>query len=261
MWSAYTMAEINTIENNADDFAGEYMCEPSAGADVFFDRQILDRQFKKTPIKTVAGFKMFYAFDPSHRYGGGHDVAGGVELDSSTSVFIDFSTIPNRVVATFESNTIKPDIFGDEIEREALMYGKPIVAPENNKFDMVIGRLRQIYDNIYFTEVKENRVGAPPKTRTYGWNTNTMTKNKMLFDVKKAVEDGHLELTDENLINEMRSYSRDDLMDKDEDVRLTTRHFDLLMACAIAYQMRNWAEPEKKKQTYQQPAYESPING
>jgi hypothetical protein len=31
-------------------------------------------------------------------------------------------------------------------------------------------------------------------------------------------------------------------MDKEDDVRLTTRHFDLLMAAAIAYQMRNYAE-------------------
>ena len=84
-----------------------------------------------------------------------------------------------------------------------------------------------------------------------------MTKPKMLFDLKKAVEDGHLELSDPDLIAELRSYSRDDLMDRDEDVRLTTRHFDLLMACAIAYQMRNHAIVAKKDSgAYQQPAYE-----
>jgi hypothetical protein len=46
-------------------------------------------------------------------------------------------------------------------------------------------------------------------------------------------------------------------MDKDEDVRLTTRHFDLLMAAAIAYQMRNYSEVKKEVGGgYQQPAYE-----
>jgi len=233
-------------------------CEPSAGAGIFFDRASLDRQPKKTPLRTVADFRIFHAFDPSHRYGAGHDVAGGVGLDSSTSVFIDFSTLPNKVAATFESNVIKPDVFGYEIIRQADMFGRPILAPENNKFDMCIGVLRhQGYDNIYFTEQKETRVGMPPRVKTYGWNTNTMTKPKMLFDLKKAVEDGHLELSDPALIAELRSYSRDDLMDKEQDVRLTTRHFDLLMACAIAYQMRNHAVIKKEPGAgYQQPEYE-----
>ena len=260
IWDAYTIEEINKIEATADDFAGEYLCEPSAGHDIFFDRTTLDRQLKKQPLREVAGFKIFHAYDPSHRYGGGHDIAGGVGLDSSTSVFIDFSTLPNRVVATFQNNTIKPDVFGHEIIREARMFGEPIIAPENNKFDMCIGVLKhEGYPNIFFTEVKETRAGMPPTTRYFGWNTNTMTKPKMLFELKKAVEDGFLELSDAALIAELRSYTRDDLMDKDEDVRLTTRHFDLLMAAAIAYQMKSYAEPAKESAvTYQQPAYETP---
>jgi len=254
---AYTIEDIATIEKNAEDFAGEYLCEPSAGADIFFDRTTIDRQLSKTPVREIAGFKIFHQFDPSHRYGGGFDIAGGVGLDSSTSVFIDFSTMPNKVVATYKNNTIKPDVFGYEIMRQADIFGQPVLAPENNKFDMAIGVLKMKgYPRIYFTEQKETRVAVPPRTRTYGWNTNAMTKPKMLFDLKKMVEDGHLELSDPDLKAELRSYTRDDLMDKDEDVRLTTRHFDLLMACAIALQMRNWAEVIEPKSYYQQPAYE-----
>jgi len=167
MWDAYTIEEINKIEADADDFAGEYLCEPSAGLDILFDRSSLERQVKKTPIREIAGFKIFHNYDASHRYGSGHDVAGGVGLDSSTSVFIDFSTIPSKVVATFKSNTIKPDTFGDEIKSEADRFGAPIVAVENNKFDMCIGRLKQIYDNQYFQEMKDTKVGIPPRTKTY----------------------------------------------------------------------------------------------
>jgi hypothetical protein len=255
---AFTPEEVQTKLDNADDPAGDYLCVPSAGADVFFDRATIDLQRKKQPVRTIADFKIFHEYDPSHRYGSGHDVAGGVELDSSTSIFIDFSTVPNRVVATYKSKTIKPDVFGYEIIRQAAYFGNPIVAPENNKFDMAIGTLKhQGYENIYFTEESVLRQGKPSKVRTYGWNTNTMTKPKMLFELKKAVEDGHLELSDPNLIAELRSYTRDDLMDRDEDVRLTTRHFDLLMACAIAYQMRNHATFTKPaEEGYQQPGYE-----
>lgn len=260
MWSVYTIEEIKQIERDADDFAGEYLCEPAAGADIFFDRRLLDDQVERTPIREVGGFKMFFAYDPSHRYGGGHDVAGGVGLDSSTSVFIDFSTTPSRVVATFKSNNIKPDTFGDEIKREADYYGACIVAPEsNNHGHATIGRLKQIYDNIFFQEEKETRAGFPGRTRYYGWHTNADTKPKMLFALKKAVEDGHLQLSDPDLKAELRSYTRDDLMDKDEDVRLTTRHFDLLMAAAIAYQMKDWAEISKESApVHIQAPYERP---
>lgn len=257
MWDAYTMDEINTIEANTDDFAGEYLCEPSAGADVFFEREKIDAQPKREPIRDIAGFKIFHNYDPSHRYGSGHDVSGGVGLDHSTSVFIDFSTTPNRVVATFKSNVTRPDTFGDEIASEGDRYGGCIVAVEsNNHGHATLGRLKQIYDNLYFTEQKETRAGLPPRTKMYGWNTNASSKPKALFAFKKAVEDGHLELSDPDLISESRSYSRDDLMDKEEDPRLTTRHFDLLMAGAIAYQMKDWAEVSKPVAGgYQQPAY------
>lgn len=255
-WSSYTVEEIENIKKDAEDFEGEYLCEPSAGLDIFFDRESLDRQKIKEPVKEVAGFKMFYEFDPSHRYGSGHDVAGGVGLDSSTSVFIDFTPLPARVVGTFKSNTIKPDTFGDEIEREACLFGKPVVAPEsNNHGHATIARLKQIYDNIFFKEEKETKVGIASRARELGWHTNNATKPKMMFELKKAVEDGHLELNDKDLIAELRSYTRDDLMDKEVDPRLSTRHFDLLIACAIAWQMRNYAEA-KVEPVYKQRPYE-----
>ena len=71
------------------------------------------------------------------------------------------------------------------------------------------------------------------------------TKPKMLFALAKAIEDGHLALNDPALIAEARSYTRNDLMDTEVDVRLTTRHFDLLIACAIAWQMKDFAQVNK----------------
>lgn len=257
---AYTKEEIQTIEDNAEDFEGEYLGQPSAGADVFFDRDTLNKQEKKEPIRTIAGFKIFHKYTPGHRIGCGADVAGGVGLDSSTSVFIDFTTTPSRVVATFANNTIDPMVFGDELMSQGDHFGQCIIAVENNKYDQTIARLRHLeYNNLYFRDVKSTRSGMPPKTREYGYNTNMHTKNKILSNLKAAVANGHLELSDENLINELKSYSRDDLMENEVDPRLTTRHFDLLMACAIAYETRHQSEvSEESNESYQQPDYESP---
>ncbi len=241
----YTIADIESIKREADDYEGEYLCEPSAGLDVMFDREVLKLQPRKTPVKELAGFKIFHAFDPSHRYGGAADVGGGVGLDHSTTCFIDFTQNPNRVAATFKSNTIKPDIFGDEIERQCLLFGSPIFAPEaNNHGHATIGRLKQIYDKIFIKEASPLKKD-PTILKDYGWLTTSANKPKIIFDLKKAIEDGQLELSDPDLIDELESYTRDDLMDKDIDPRLTTRHFDLLIACAIAWQMRNYAEASK----------------
>lgn len=238
----YTVEDIKEIERTADDFAGEYLCLPSVGADVLFDRECLEEQKTRNPLEEIAGFKIFHQFNSSHRYGGGADVGGGVGLDHSTTVFIDFTQNPNRVVATFKNNTIKPDVFGDEIERQCSLFGNPVFAPEaNNHGHATIGRLKQIYKNIHVREnsdIKKETIIS----KDYGWLTTAATKPKMLFDLKKAVENGHLDLTDPDIVEEMKSFTRDDLMDKDIDPRLTTRHFDLLIACAIAWQMRKHAD-------------------
>jgi hypothetical protein len=39
-------------------------------------------------------------------------------------------------------------------------------------------------------------------------------------------------------------------MDKEQDPRLTTRHFDLLIACAIAWQMKDFAKIIEKEEDY-----------
>ena len=250
-WSEmHDTKDIERMHATDDDFWGERMNKPSAGFDIMFNRERIDAMQKKEPIKVTSGFHIFHEFDPSHRYGGGADIAGGVGIDSSTSCFIDFSTVPARVVGTFASNRIKPDAFGYELLREAEMFGNPILAPENNKFDEAIGVLKHNnYPNIYMSKSREDRI-LQKIASSYGWETNRLTKYNMISGLVRAVDDGLIELSDERLIREARTYSRDDLMDREVDVRLTTRHFDILIAAAIAWQMKDYAKiskPDKKK--------------
>jgi hypothetical protein len=83
----------------------------------------------------------------------------------------------------------------------------------------------------------------------YGWSTNSLTKSKMLSDLREAIESGLIALNDPDLINEAKGYTRNDLIDNPVDIRLTTRHFDILTAVAIAWQMRNHARPKKEEYT------------
>lgn len=241
-WDRYLIVDIEKMKRDDEDFEGERMCRPNASKDVYFDRSILDKMPVRKPIEVIAGFKMFRKYNPSHRYAGGHDVAGGVGLDSSTSVFIDFDCVPAQVVGTYDSNTILPEAFGDEIYSQANRFGGCLIAPENNKFDQVILKARQLGAKLYTGIGRIIKIHAVAPT-TFGWNTNSLSKSAMFSSLREAIESGLLELNDENLINEAKAYTRNDVIDNAPDVRLTTRHFDLLTACCIAWQMRAHTRP------------------
>lgn len=241
----FTVEEVEQMKLDDDDFAGERMCQPSASKDIIFDREVLDKMEVRKPVRDIAGFKIFYPYNASHRYGSGHDVGHGVGLDSSTSVFIDFEVVPARVTATFANNLVKPDIFGDEVARQSDMFGGSITGIEkNDQGGVTIARAKQLKVNMYKTEGKDTKEIMSIPTE-YGWHTNALTKPKMIFGLVKAVNDGLLELSDEDLINECKSYTRNDLLEDETDPRLITRHFDLLVAAAIAWQMKDFARVKK----------------
>lgn len=248
-WNRYSLADIEEMRKSDDDFEGERLCKPTSSRDVYFDRDKLDNMLAIEPIKDIAGFKIFKEYNPSHRYAGGCDTAGGVGLDSSTSVFIDFDTIPAQVVGTYANNQILPEAFGDEIYSQGNRFGGCLLAVENNKYDQTILKAKMLGAKLFMTPAKTIKVGfALPAT--YGWNTNALTKSKMLSSFRSAIEDGLIELNDPRLIQEAKSFSVNDLIDNPPDVRLTTRHFDLLIAACIAWQMKDFARPVKRKGPY-----------
>lgn len=239
-WSRYTHDDIEKLRKSEDDFEGERLCRPAASKDVYFDRASVDRQVPKDVIDEVAGMKIFIKYSPENRIVGGHDVGGGVGLDSSTSVFIDLDVIPAQVLATYKTNEIKPDGFAHVIAKQGKKFGEAYLAPEKN-YGSTVDILKTIYPPhmIHKTYTPDPTI-IYQKPREYGWETNGATKPMMLADLCKAVEDHLLDLNDPDLIAEVRSYTVGDLMDNDPDVRLTTRHFDLLMAAAIAWKVRSF---------------------
>ncbi len=65
-----------------------------------------------------------------------------------------------------------------------------------------------------------------------------------MSDFRKACNDGLVALNDKDLIQEAKSYTRNDLIDNSpdpRDVSNATRHFDLLCAAAISWQMKDTA--------------------
>ena len=248
-WNRYSVQDIELMKREDEDFEGERMCRPNASKDIYFDRGQLERMPVMQPFKTIGNLKMYKSYNSSHRYAIGADVAGGVGLDSSASVVIDFDTVPAQVVATFASNTILPEAFGDELYSQGNRFGACLIAPENNKFDSCVLKLKQLGGKLFMSGGKAIKTGHLPPL-VFGWTTNYLTKNQMMEGLKKAIEDGLIQLNDQDLINEAKSYTRNDVIDNAPDPRLATRHFDLLTALAIAWQMLGHVPSAKKRTVY-----------
>lgn len=243
-WPArYDKEKVAKIKDDSEDFYGEYMCDPSRADTAFFDRQKVDHDINqvKQPEKESAGVKYWGDYQPHHKYGIGADTSEGIGKDANTFAVFDFGVQDRDIavlVATYYNNRIPPDLFGHELMRVGREFGNCIVAPEaNNTGHATIAAMRG-YGNM-FTERKEGSLHVK-NTDKIGWRTTRKSKPQMLFEFRKDYNDGLIKIYDINVLKEMRSYTTADL--NDTQVGMVTRHFDLLMAVMIAWQMRKYAQ-------------------
>jgi hypothetical protein len=238
----YDKEKIEKIKNDSNDFYGEYMCDPSRADTAFFDRMKVDADIAtaKQAARESAGVKYWSDFQPHHRYGMGADTSEGIGKDANTFALFDFGTMPNDIgvlIGTYFNNRIPPDLFGHELVRVGREYGNCLVAPEaNNTGHATIAAMRG-YPNIY-TERSEGRRQIKVSEK-FGWRTTKKTKPQMLFEFRKDYNDGLVKIYDINVLKEMRSYTTSDM--SDTKVGMVTRHFDLLIAVCIGWQMRKYA--------------------
>lgn len=219
-----------------------------------FDQEIILAMIeasKKHPRKQVDDWWIYEEFKRGHRYALGADVAEGLGLDSSTIVIIDFTPLKPKVVAIYKANDIEPDLFAVEIRRGAVMYGGCLVAVENNNMGRsTLDHLKRIYqEDLIFSmpamAEKSDEGELEPKTsKKLGWNTNSATKPKMMFDLRTAVSGGLIEIPCRFCLHEMRIFSKDKIkvVRYDEDA---TNHFDILIALAICWQMKDHVVDQK----------------
>jgi len=220
-----------SLNKNWTECKREYPTTPyeafsGSGAKVFDDLAI-ERFVLETGTK-AGDWVYFEEPQTGHDYCLGADVAEGVGQDSSTTVIWDFTPIRPRVVARYKNNLIAPDLFAYEIKAGAEKYKMAYVAVErNNHGHSTLSKLKEIYPerNIYREKNK------------YGWETNLVTKPKMVFDLAAATNNDLVDIPDRILAGEMRRYDKQYLNTArfDQDA---TQHYDVLMAACIGFQMK-----------------------
>lgn len=216
-----------------------------------FDGQMIERHrefYAQEPIEIIGDFRIFKRYNKTHSYGLGADVSQGVKRDSSTIAIIDFNT--GEVVLTYKSSEIDPVLFAHEIKKAALMYGGCIAAPEANGVGQTTCvTLHSIYPNIYTQE----REGATETVRTnkLGWLTTSLSKPRMMYELSDAIADDVIVIYDDSILAEAKRMNKEDTLQitVQTSSEKVTRHFDLITAVAIAFQMRAYsrrgiADPE-----------------
>ena len=159
------------------------------------------------------------------------DTSEGIGEDANALAVIDFSSRPAKVVATLKDNKIAPDIFAYDLKRAGNIFGGCIIAPEINSVGFAtLATLKDIYNNIYVRESKEN-IGDVVTTK-YGFRTTRGNKADIIYRLKTAVEDGDLVILDEDLLLEMKYYTKQHF-GLSKTTEGLTQHFDLLMACFV----------------------------
>lgn len=173
----------------------------------------------------------------SHFYALGVDVAEGVGQDSSVIHIIDFACKTPRLVAEYCSDSIEPDMLAYEAKRGAVKYNDALIAVErNNHGHATLVKLKEIYSRIY-KEIKEDKF-LNTTTEKLGWLTTIASKPKMMYGLNDAINEELIEIPSRATVSELRSYDKTDLSRIRYDPE-QTKHWDRVMALAIAWQMKS----------------------
>lgn len=231
------MRDLNVGGEN--NFGPEMLNKPNALGGRYFicDQEPVEHLFENR------NWRIFSEVTNQHRYATGGDIALGVGEDSCAAVTIDFShkedgEIKPKVISTYADNTISPDKFAYELKYIGELFGNHLIAPEaNNVGWATLTELKRMYYNIYSR--KDKTEYADQETQKLGFLTTSATKPEILSQLRTAIDEDQLILSDKRLIDEVKMYTSSDARSN----KTATRHFDLVMALAIAWEMRHHAIP------------------
>lgn len=255
--SAYTKAQIDQIELDAEDFDGEYMCNPSGTIDSYFSEAHLLKHPTIQPILvTKDGWTYLFKHDPTHQYILGVDPAGGTGGNFAIIVVIDWTI--RMVVAFYKSRFTQPDTLGEISLEKARLYNNAVIVPEINYQGLVLLKIYKdaSYSNVYVNRImddKKDKKGNGAYTENpvdqLGFTTTSQSKPMILSSLSTAIKQFHLLIPSDMIKKEMVEFPREYVeLVKADDPELG--HFDLTMGTALAWEGRHQLVGKLYTKTY-----------
>ncbi len=226
-----------SLERNWHSLHKEYPTTPfeafASSGNKLFDENYLAKLTITPPIKQKNEWNYYEEPRIGNRYCFGVDVGEGIGKDHSAIVIWNLTSLKPKVAATYKNNQIAPDLLAYEIKNVATEYSYAFGAVErNNHGHTTISKLREIYpERLIYKDDKEK----------FGWLTNLVSKPKMFFDLNTAINNELVDIPSQGIVSEMRRYDKEDLRIKNYDDE-ATEHYDLLTACIIGFQMKDFIE-------------------
>ena len=221
-------------------FAQEYLNEPLVEWERFFNIRKIDEA-----IKNVKEYKEDWLWkvwaEPYFRneYRIALDVASWTGLDHTVIQVLDITNWEQ--VAEWVHDLTPPELVVNEIIQASENYNNSSVAPENNGVGLsIISLMKERWvGHLLTVETSFDKI-RKVKVNKFWWSTNSKTKPKMLYDLKRDFENWEIQINSIELLREMRSFSNFDIEHRNFNVNdNVTRHFDRVMAFAIVNQLKN----------------------
>lgn len=183
--------------------------------------------------KPVPGRDYVMAVDPS---GGDADDEGAIEV-------FDPETFEQLAEWT---GLIRPDELAVLAAQVGKHYNEAYIAPENNMLTTVL-KLVEIYpnDRIHSKVIMDEK--RKRRTKKWGWNTNTATRDLIIDDFVALHQDGELTLKSAKLLSQMRTFVKKDSGKREH---APGKHDDALFAAMIAVYMRKFHKRKSKGRAF-----------
>ena len=247
-WDIYTMAHIEQLRKDSNNFETEYNCDPSKTDNKFFNIDKINEDLKRCPqpLWIKDGVKQWSVYENHMRYTLGADTSEGIGKDSNA--FVMWNTRTGEQVASYHSNEIKPELFAYKFAEKGKEFGTCIVAPEINNYSggIVITTLRQIYPEDKIFRHQDPRTYKELESTKLGWYTTNLSKTNAFMDFRKDYNDGIIKIKDPDLLKEMKMYTQQDVSETGNSLKVT-RHFDLLQAAIIGYSAKSYEIRESSR--------------
>ena len=197
-WKRQTVANTSQLQFD-QEFGNTFF----GTGDTLINAETLLSLRAKNPIEYLNGgdFLVYDKPQKDHEYLVCVDVSKGRGQDYSTFNVIDISTKPFKQVAVYRNNSISPVLFPNIIYKYSSLYNDAYVVIESNDQGTVVcnGLYYDLeYENVY--------VSSAVKANSIGIEMTRKSKRLGCTAIKDILEEGKLEIVDENTILEISTF-------------------------------------------------------
>lgn len=199
----------------------------------FFDTSIINNYISQSrePMEDRWGFAHIYSrFHPLTAYAVGVDVSQGVAEDYQSMVILGKRGQTIEDISYIHANKLSSSTFAFYTNELAKEYNFPLLGGEANAMGLsYLQELEQMkYPKLYYRDEQQTKLG---------WWTNKTSRDTALIDLAKAISDGTLVIRYKPLLKQMLEFQRMEGRSGQIEYQSIGKHDDLVMGCAIAYQV------------------------